>query len=225
MTNKAPYKVYVFDAYGTLFDVHSAVARHAELVGPQAARVSEIWRNKQLEYSWTRPGMGAYKDFWTLTTEALDFALEFVPGANKAAREKLLDAYMSLDCYAEVPAVLKVLKERGHKTAILSNGSPDMLQSAVVSAGLAAHLDDWFSVHDVGVYKTDFRTYSMVTRAYGVEPGEVSFQSSNRWDAAGATAFGFDVRWVNRTGQPDEYGDLPPVAVLSDLTGLLNANT
>ncbi len=215
------YKAYVFDAYGTLFDVHSAVSRNAALVGPNAARVSEVWRNKQLEYSWTRTGMGRYRDFWALTSEALEFALDFVPEANKQARDALLEAYQTLDCYDEVPGVLKALKERGVQTAILSNGSPDMLQSAVDSAALGDLLDDLFSVHDVGVFKTDFSTYAMVTEKYDIKPEEVSFQSSNRWDVAGATAYGFDVRWINRTGQPDEYRDLPPVDVLQDLNGLL----
>lgn len=216
------YDAFVFDAYGTLFDVHSAVSRHSDLVGVNAARLSEIWRNKQLEYTWTRSGMGNYKEFWTLTTEALDFAMEFVPDVNMDARQKLLDAYMTLDCYSEVPAVLKGLQERGYKTAILSNGSPDMLNSAIESAGLSDVLDDAFSVHDVGIFKTDFATYSMVTKAYDIDPSKVSFQSSNRWDAAAATAFGFDVCWINRTNQPDEYKDMPPKRVIQDLNGLLD---
>ncbi|MBL4892060.1 MAG: haloacid dehalogenase type II [Rhizobiaceae bacterium] len=216
------YKAFVFDAYGTLFDVHSAVSRHAELVGANSARLSEIWRNKQLEYTWTRSGMGNYKDFWTLTTEALDFALEFVPDVNQDARDQLLEAYRTLDCYSEVPAVLKALKERGYLTAILSNGSPDMLNSAIESAGLSNVLDDAFSVHDVGVFKTNFATYSMVTKAYDIDPSQVSFQSSNRWDAAAASNFGFDVCWINRTNQPDEYRDMPPKRVISDLNGLLD---
>lgn len=215
------YKAYVFDAYGTLFDVHSAVARHQDVAGKNAARLSEVWRNKQLEYTWTRSGMGKYRDFWELTCEALDFALEAVPDTHKIARSKLLDAYMSLDCYEEVPGVLKKLKETGVKVAILSNGSPDMLASAVTSAGLEELVDDQFSVHEKRVFKTDFATYSMVTHAYGISPGEVAFQSSNRWDAAAATAFGFDAHWINRTGQPNEYNDLPPKAVYSDLNGLL----
>ena len=213
---------FVFDAYGTLFDVHSAVARHAAKVGENAARVSEVWRNKQLEYSWTRSGMGKYRDFWTLTEEALDFALASVPGANKDARKALLDAYMELDCYAEVPGVLKALKEHGARTAILSNGSPDMLKSAVSSAGLDDVLDEVFSVHPLMVFKTSPETYRMVTDYWKIERERVSFQSSNRWDIAGAAAFGFDCAWINRTGQPDEYGDLPPSRVLKDLTGLLN---
>ena len=214
---------YVFDAYGTLFDVHSAVARHAAKVGENAARVSEIWRNKQLEYSWTRSGMGQYRDFWALTEEALDFAFASVPGANRNARKALLDAYMQLDCYQEVPGVLKALKERGTRTAILSNGSPDMLHSAVSSAGLDAVLDEVFSVHPLMVFKTSPETYRMVTDYWKIERERVSFQSSNRWDIAGAAAFGFDCAWINRTGQPDEYGDLPPSRVLKDLRGLLEA--
>lgn len=214
-------RAFVFDAYGTLFDVHSAVSRHGALVGPNAARLSEVWRNKQLEYTWTRSGMGKYKDFWALTVEALDFALEFVPDVNRDARAQLLHAYQTLDCYAEVRAVLETLKQRGYATAILSNGTPDMLSSAIEFAGLGDVLDDVFSVHDVGVFKADFKTYSMVTKAYDLQPSQVNFQSSNRWDVAGATAFGFDVCWINRTNQPDEYKDLPPVRVISDLRGLL----
>ncbi len=214
------YDIYAFDAYGTLFDVHSAVARHRALVGPNADRLSEVWRNKQLEYSWTRSGMGRYRNFWSLTVEALDFAFAAVPDTNADARDKLLEAYQTLDPYAEVPKVLVYLKARGAKLAILSNGSPDMLESAVAHAGLTDILDDVLSVNSVGVFKTDPKTYSLVTDTYGVAPGEVSFQSSNRWDIAGAVAFGFACHWINRTGQPDEYDDLAPVAVYRDLTGL-----
>jgi len=216
-----PYKAFVFDAYGTLFDVHSAVSRHAGQVGDNPARVSEVWRNKQLEYTWTRSPMGKYKDFWTLTGEALDFALATVPGSNIEARKVLLDAYLELDCYEEVPSVLSTLRDSGAKVAILSNGSPDMLASAVESAGIGDFLDDQFSVHEKRVFKADFATYAMVNEKYGFAPGEIAFQSSNRWDAAAATAFGFHAHWINRTGQPGEYNDLPPKAVFSNLNALL----
>ena len=215
------FKAYVFDAYGTLFDVHSAVSRHSDSVGANPARVSEIWRNKQLEYTWTRSGMGKYRDFWSLTAEALDFALAAVPDSNPDCRQTLLDAYLSLDCYSEVPAVLKALKQSGVKTAILSNGSPDMLSAAVNSAGLADVLDHQFSVDEIGVFKTDPATYAMVTDEYGIQPSEVAFQSSNRWDIAGAKAFGFSCHWINRTNQPDEYTDLGPEKILSDLNWLV----
>jgi 2-haloacid dehalogenase len=215
-------KAYVFDAYGTLFDVHSAVARHFDKVGESPARVSEVWRNKQLEYTWVRTGMKHYKDFWQLTAEALDFALAAVPGSNSECRQTLLDAYLSLDCYQEVPAVLNKLKDKGAKTAILSNGSPKMLSAAVENAGLTNLLNDQFSVDELKLFKTDPSTYGMVTNKYGILPSEIAFQSSNRWDIAGARAFGFECNWINRTNQPDEYDDLAPKKVLSDLNGLLD---
>lgn len=213
---------FVFDAYGTLFDVHSAVSRHAGEIGPNASRVSEIWRNKQLEYSWTRSGMARYRDFWSLTEEALDYALAAVPDANPAARNALLEAYMTLDCFDEVPRVLSALKNSGARTAILSNGSPEMLKSAVQSAGIGDLLDAVFSVHPLMVFKTSPETYRMVTDYWKIDHrSSVSFQSSNRWDIAGASAFGFDCAWINRTGQPDEYMDLAPSRVFRDLNGLL----
>lgn len=213
---------YVFDAYGTLFDVHSAVSRHEALCGPNAARLSEVWRNKQLEYTWTRTLMGRHKDFGALTAEALDFALAAVPGAKPQARAALLSAYDALDCYSEVPDVLGRLKARGARLAILSNGIPRMLAAAVASAGLEAFFDAIFSVEAVGMFKTRPETYAIVTTAWKVAPGEISFQSSNRWDAAGAAAFGFRANWINRAGQPDEYRDLPPAAEMANLRGLLD---
>ena len=211
---------YVFDAYGTLFDEHSAVARNIDAVGPAGPRLSEVWRNKQLEYSWVRALCGHYRDFWSLTEDALDFAFAAVPEANREARASLLDAYRTLDCYGEVPEALRRLREVGHKTAILSNGSPDMLASAIESAGMGNVLDDVFSIEAVQTFKTAREAYAIVTDAYGIEPNEVAFHSSNRWDIAGATAFGFRCTWVNRTGQPDEYGDLAPERVVADLRGL-----
>ncbi len=216
------FKAYVFDAYGTLFDVHSAVSRHFDKVGENPARVSEIWRNKQLEYTWVRTTMNRYKDFWQLTAEALDFALAATPGSNPDCKQVLLDAYMTLDCYSEVPSTLRQLRGKGIKTAILSNGSPQMLSSAVQHAGLAELLDDQFSIDDIGIFKADPATYKMVTDKYEIKPGAVAFQSSNRWDIAGATAFGFQCHWINRNNQPDEYMDLAPKCVLSDLRGLLD---
>jgi len=215
-----PFKVFAFDAYGTLFDVHAAVRRHADAVGPDAAKMSDLWRAKQLEYTWVRTLMGAHRDFWALTTEALDFALARFPPADPGVRARLLDAYHALEAYAEVPSVLKTLKAGGAQLAILSNGSRDMLAAAVASAKIGPALDAVISIDDVGVYKTDRRVYGMVTDRFGVNPSDVSFQSSNRWDVAGATAFGFRTVWVNRTGQPDEYGDLPPAAVVDSLSGL-----
>lgn len=215
------HTTYVFDAYGTLFDVHAAVRHHIEAVGPDAAAFSETWRAKQLEYSWTRALMGRYRDFWALTEEALDFCFGKYPSADRSLKPALLDAYMALDAYPEVHGVLKQLKEKGMRLAILSNGSPKMLDAAVQSAGLSTILDDVFSVDELETFKSDPQVYDMVTTQYRVFPEAVSFQSSNRWDIAGAQAFGFRCVWINRAEQPDEYLDLKPAAVLKDLEGLL----
>ncbi len=217
------HAAYVFDAYGTLFDVHAAVRRHADQIGPDGQLLSEIWRAKQLEYSWVRTLMGAYADFWQLTEQALDFAFRQVPSADKGLRAKLLDAYWRLDCYPEVPAVLKALKASGAKLAILSNGSPEMLEAAVKSAALDQVLDDIYSVEAVKRFKADPSVYDMVTTGWRLYPGAVSFQSSNRWDVAGATKFGFRTVWINRSDQPEEYRDFPPALILPSLEGLLAA--
>ncbi|WP_157015048.1 haloacid dehalogenase type II [Mesorhizobium xinjiangense] len=218
------HAAYIFDAYGTLFDVHAAVRRHAAGIGPEGQALSEIWRAKQLEYSWTRSMMGAYLDFWELTVQALDFAFDKVPSADRSLRADLLDAYWKLDCYPEVPAVLKALKADGARLAILSNGSPAMLEAAAKSAGLDIVLDDIFSVDAIGRFKTDPAVYDLVTTAWRLYPDAVSFQSSNRWDVAGATKFGFRTVWINRTDQPDEYRDYPPGLILPSLNGILKAS-
>ncbi len=214
------HKYFAFDAYGTLFDVHSAVARHSDLVGPMAKRVSEVWRNKQLEYSWTRNSMGQYREFWELTELALDFALEITPGANRQAKSHLLNAYETLDAYLDVKPMMQRLKENGAKTAILSNGSPAMLKSAVDHAGLTDWLDEVISVHSIKTFKATQSVYAMVGEVFNVKPSQVSFQSSNRWDIAGAKKYGFYCQWINRTGQPDEYFDLSPDQIHTNLENL-----
>ncbi len=213
-------KTFVFDAYGTLFDVHAAVRKHAGAIGPDGQRVSDIWRAKQLEYSWIRALMGSYSDFWKLTEYALDYALAAVPGADPACRDQLLEAYWTLDCYTEVPVVLERLRANGARTAILSNGSPDMLQAAVDSGGLSHLLDAVLSVDAVKTFKTSPPVYQMVLDTFDAQSRDVSFQSSNRWDIAGAHKFGFETVWVNRTGQPDEYQNYPPDRVIGDLEAL-----
>lgn len=216
-------KAYVFDAYGTLFDVHAAVRRHAGEIGPDGQLLSEIWRAKQLEFSWVRSLMGDYLDFWQLTEQALDYAFQKVPSADRGLRQNLLDAYWALDCYPEVPSVLKALKADGARLAILSNGSPAMLESAVKSSALDSLFDAVFSVDEVQRFKTDPAVYEIATTAWRLYPDAIYFQSSNRWDIAGATRFGFRTVWINRTSQPDEYLDYPPALVLPSLEGLLSA--
>ncbi len=214
------FAAYVFDAYGTLFDVHAAVRKHAQRLGPDAQRLSSIWREKQLEYSWVRALMGQYLDFWELTQQGLDTAFALVPSADTSLRDDLLNAYWTLDCYPEVPQVLTDLKAGGAKIAILSNGSPPMLEAAAKAAGLTDLFDEIFSVDALKTFKTDPRVYEMVTTQFRIYPEDISFQSSNRWDIAGAAAFGFRTVWMNRMGMPDEYKDLAPKAVLADLKGL-----
>ncbi|BAU92227.1 haloacid dehalogenase [Methylorubrum populi] len=211
----------VFDAYGTLFDVHSAVQRHADALGPRAESLSELWRTKQLEYSWVHGLMGRYVGFWDLTARALDFALAKHPEIDRAFREQLLDAYRELDAYGEVPGVLERLRGRGVKTALFSNGNATMLERAVASADLGARLDAVLSVDPVRTFKTAPAAYQLVLERLGTARDDVLFFSSNRWDIAGATAFGFDAVWVNRKAQPDEYPDQPPRAVVKSLDAVI----
>jgi 2-haloacid dehalogenase len=212
--------VYVFDAYGTLFDVHSAVARYRAEIGAHAEQMSEIWRAKQLEYTWTRTLMGEYRDFRVLTAQALDYAAARFAGISSRLREKLLAAYERLDAYPDAAPALRTLKEKGAQTAVLSNGTPEMLDDAVQSAGLAGLLDRILSVDAVRQFKTAPEAYALVDQAFGVSRPSISFQSSNRWDIAGAAKFGFRTVWINRPGHPDEYADLPPDATLKSLEAL-----
>jgi 2-haloacid dehalogenase len=212
--------VYVFDAYGTLFDVHAALARHRAAAGPDAERFSEIWRTKQLEYAWTLTLAGHYTDFWTLTERALDYAFDRVPTVSRTLRAKLLDAYLTLDAFADARAALTELKARGRRVAILSNGTPHMLKAAVQASGIAPLCDAVLSVDVVRMYKPRPEVYALVTDRFGVEPGEVVFVSSNRWDIMGAASFGFRAVWVNRARMPQEYPDEQPIRVVSDLSAL-----
>jgi 2-haloacid dehalogenase len=210
----------VFDAYGTLFDVHSAVARSGGALGDKAAPVSALWRQKQLEYTWLRSLMGAYADFWQLTGEGLDYALAANGVEDPGLRQRLMDLYLSLDAYPDVPGALGYLRDAGKKTAILSNGSPDMLRAAIDSAQLGSHLDAALSVHELRIFKPDPRVYQLAVDRLGVEAARICFVSTNGWDAAGAAYFGFQVAWLNRFGQQPERLPGPPAAVIETLAEL-----
>lgn len=197
-------KACVFDAYGTLFDVHSAVGKHRHRLGDLADQVSNIWRTKQLEYTWLRSLMGHHADFWQVTQDALDFAFDMHGINNPDLRRDLMDAYLKLDCYPEVPEALSILKSRGFNLAILSNGTPAMLDAAVKNSGLDDLIEKNFSVEDAGIFKPDCRVYRLAVDGLKVRSEEIVFQSSNAWDASGASAFGFKVAWVNRFGQSEE---------------------
>ncbi|MGE3245910.1 MAG: haloacid dehalogenase type II [Beijerinckiaceae bacterium] len=216
-------QLYVFDAYGTLFDVHSAVAAMRERIGPQAARLSDIWRTKQLEYTWVRTLAGAYMDFRALTAQALDFAAAQCGGLDARLRDDLLASYETLAAYPDVHPALERLEKQGIATAILSNGSPSMLENATSAARIGRLIGRTISVDAIGRYKTAAEVYGLAIARTGLEPAQVSFQSSNRWDIAGAKKFGFRTVWVNRTDQPDEYRDLAAdftIRSLSELAGL-----
>ena len=217
-------KACVFDAYGTLFDVHSAVGKHRERLGDNADRVSAVWRTKQLEYTWLRSLMGQHADFWQVTQDALDYAFDMHSLEDADLRKDLIEAYLKLDCYPEVPAALAELKNRGFEIAILSNGTPTMLEAAVKNSGLAELVPKMFSVEQVGIFKPDPRVYQIAADELNVKPQEIVFQSSNAWDAAGAAAYGFKVAWVNRFGQsPERLPGRPDVEIgdLSKLPALL----
>jgi 2-haloacid dehalogenase len=197
-------KACVFDAYGTLFDVHSAVGKHRLRLGDVADQVSLLWRTKQLEYTWLRSLMGHHADFWQITGDALDFAFDMHHLNDPDLREDLIEAYLKLDCYLEVPEALSILKTRGFKLAILSNGTPAMLEAAVKNSGIEKLIEKNFSVEKVGIFKPNPRVYQIAVDGLNVKPEEIVFQSSNAWDASGASAFGFKVAWVNRFGQSKE---------------------
>ena len=204
----------VFDAYGTLFDVHSAVGRHRGRIGEAADSVSATWRAKQLQYTWLRSLMDCWTPFAEVTENSLDFALDEAGISDDALRTDLLAAYRSLECYPEVEGVLDALRNGGMRTAILSNGSREMLDAAVASAGLGSRMDAVFSVDDVRVFKPHPDVYRLACDRLGVAPGAVCFLSSNAWDAAGAATFGFRVAWVNRFGQTRErLPDAPDVEI------------
>ena len=213
-------KACVFDAYGTLFDVHSAVGKHRGRLGDKADQVSLMWRTKQLEYTWLRSLMMRHTDFWHVTKDSLEYALEANGINNEALQEDLLAAYLSLDCYPEVPEVLTRLKQGGFTTAILSNGSPEMLADAAKSAHLTNLIDMTLSVEDVGTFKPAPRVYQLAVDRLDVEPQSISFQSSNAWDAAGAASFGFRVAWINRFGQRQERLPNVPDAEIKTLSEL-----
>ena len=212
--------IFIFDAYGTLFDVHAAISRHRAQAGPEAERVSAIWRSKQLEYSWTLTLAGHYVDFWTLTERALDHALALVPSVDKSLKPALMDSYFTLDPYPDARTALRALKAKGCKTGILSNGSPAMLVGAVRAASIGNDLDVVLSVDALKMFMPRPEVYGLVTEHFQCKPADVTFISSNRWDVMGGVCVGFRGIWVNRNNMPDEYVDFPPAHVLKDLSAL-----
>jgi 2-haloacid dehalogenase len=194
----------VFDAYGTLLDFGSAAASCRDVLGGRAERLTQLWRDKQLSYSWLRAVQGRHADFWQVTGEALDFSLEALGLTDPGLRDRLMRLYLSLDAFGDVPDTLRRLREKGLPTAILSNGSPEMLASAVTSAGVGPLLDHVLSVEEVGVFKPHPRVYQLAADRLGMPANEIAFVSSNGWDAHAASAFGMRAVWCNRDAKPRE---------------------
>ena len=226
MTPLTGIRACVFDAYGTLFDFASAAARCPDIPEDRRAALTALWRDKQLQYTWLRSLQGRYADFWQVTGDALDFTLDSLGLAVPALRDRLMELYLTLSAFPEVPVMLRDLRTAGFRTAILSNGSPAMLDPLVRGAGLEDLLDAVLSVDAVRVFKTDPRVYEYALHALGVRAEEVSFQSSNAWDAYAASAFGMRVVWCNRYGQRRERLPGAPdheVRSLAELPALLAA--
>lgn len=218
----APFavKAYVFDAYGTLFDVHSVIAECEQHYPGKGGELSRLWRQKQLEYTWLRSLMQRYRDFEHVTLDALKFATQSLElTLDEFASGRLITAYRHLTPYPEVATTLDALK--GKPRAILSNGSPDMLEAVVKNAGFTSKLEAVLSVHSRGVFKPHPSVYRMAVDHLGVPAAEIAFVSSNAWDASGAASFGFKVFWINRTGAAFDQLGYTPAAVLTSLDQLL----
>jgi 2-haloacid dehalogenase len=213
-------EICVFDAYGTLFDFRSAALACHDVLGDKTESFNAVWRAKQLEYTWLRSLMGEYVDFRQVTRESLDYALTICKIDAPGIAARLMGLYEKLSTYPEVPEMLATLKNRGIKTAILSNGTPAMLMSAVGAANLGDRLDGVLSVEAVKIYKPHPAVYGLVETRFGVKPEATCFVSSNAWDAHGGAAFGFKAVWANRLKQPSEVIPGPLAAMLDDLSGL-----
>ncbi len=224
--NLSGIRACVFDAYGTLFDFASAAAGCADVLGDQAVPLTAMWRDKQLQYSWLRAVQGRHADFWQVTGDALDFALEALRLRDAGLRERLMNLYLTLAAFPDVSLVLRALKAAGLRTAILSNGSPAMLRAAVENAGLGDLLDLSLSVEEVGVYKPHPKVYQLAVDRLALMPGAIVFLSSNAWDAYAASAFGLRTIWCNRYGQaPERLPGAPDreIRSLADLPELVGA--
>ncbi|MGL5117454.1 MAG: haloacid dehalogenase type II [Beijerinckiaceae bacterium] len=213
-------RAYAFDAYGTLFDVHAAIARHRAAIGPDADALSALWRAKQLEYTWVRTLMGRYRDFWALTQEALDFALARYPSVDPALRAPLLDAYWRLEAYADVLPALTRLRRIGMTLALFTNGTREMAEAAASASAVLPLLDEVISVEPLRQFKTAPATYAHLCERLRLPASDICLVSSNRWDVAGGVASGLDAVWLNRAGQPDEYQDALPRRSIGSLSEL-----
>ncbi len=221
MTRIEGVRACVFDAYGTLFDIHGPLRKLAPEIGPEAENISKLWRQKQLEYTWLRSLMGVHADFWHVTGDALDYALEQFGVNEPGLKDEIMALYLKLEAYPDVKQALQAIRERGKRTAILSNGSPSMLDSAVRHAGLERAFDFVLSAEDVGIYKPSRRVYRHAMQKLGIHDAPaICFVSANTWDAQAAAQFGFQAVRVDRFGLKDDRIPGKPAAVVKELGAL-----
>ena len=214
-------KAIIFDAYGTLFDVNSAAEKCKERLGDKWEGFANYWRTTQLEYTWLRSLMRRHKDFWQITEYSLDKSMNFY-NIDNAMRSELLNLYKVLSPFTEVRDALNKLKQSNYKLAILSNGTPDLLNELVVSNGLKDIFDDIFSVQEVGIFKPDSKVYDLPINKYNIEKNEVLFLSANTWDVSGAGNYGYNTVWVNRNNNIFDKLDFEPNKQISNLSELLD---
>ena len=213
-------KAIIFDAYGTLFDVNSAAEKCKDKIGDKWERFANFWRTTQLEYTWLRSLMDRHKDFWQVTEDSLDKSMK-VFNIDPSMRNELLNLYKILSPYKEVPETLKTLKEKKFKLAILSNGTPSLLDELVKSNHLDNLFDDIFSIEQVGVYKPSSRVYDMPIKKYNINKSEVAFLSANTWDVSGGGNYGYQSIWVNRNNNIFDNLDFKPKYQITDLNKLI----
>ena len=214
-------KAIIFDAYGTLFDVNSAAEKCKEKLGDKWEGFANYWRTTQLEYTWLRSLMRRHKDFWQITEDSLDKSMNFY-NIDNSMRSELLNLYKVLSPFTEVRDTLKKLKQSNYKLAILSNGTPDLLNELVVSNQLKDIFDDIFSVEEVGIFKPDSKVYDLPKNKYNIEKNEVLFLSANTWDVSGAGNYGYNTVWVNRNNNIFDKLDFEPNKQISNLSELLD---
>ena len=214
-------KAIVFDAYGTLFDVNSAAEKCKDKIGDKWESFANFWRTTQLEYTWLRSLMKKHKDFWQVTEDSLDKSMKTF-NIDSSMKNELLDLYKKLSPYFEVKGVLKSLKEKKYKLAILSNGTPSLLNELVKSNNLENIFDDLFSIEEVGIYKPDSKVYDMPIKKYQIKSGEIAFLSANTWDVSGGGNYGYNAIWVNRNKNIFDNLDYKPKNEVSDLTQIVD---
>jgi len=216
-------KAIIFDAYGTLFDVNSAAERCKDKIGDKWEGFANYWRTTQLEYTWLRSLMKRHKDFWQITEDSLDKSMEAF-NIDPKMKDELLNLYKVLSPFQEVPETLKTLKEKNFKLAILSNGTPSLLNQLVKSNNLDNLFDDLFSIEEVKIYKPDSKVYDLPIKKYEIKKNEVAFLSANTWDVSGAGNYGYNAIWVNRNNNIFDYLDYKPnnqIKSLTELTSLI----